>query len=302
MRDCWGRRLLISFFVLLFVLAWSLRVALFIDIKRSNYPQDGSSHLTSVDIHKYLDALGIPPQEHVSKAAWVGSVGGGLNNISLDELTLKKNRSYSYLLWPYWNLGLIYSDLATDKTTHNQKAFINSYVGEITYRFPSIISYYTHYSKYFAWKYLDLTWSPEIESMVESQYAVLKLNKSVAAIDLNYTVDGRSLSNCYASRLSTCWPNMSHRYSVDLLSSETLFYDHSLWFWQLYKGNYEIKILPDPGVKLSRVYSTRDFEWDATNRVIRFRVDERQILTEVGVSSQKNFEPGLKFLVHYTGN
>lgn len=288
---------------LLFILAWALRILLFVDLKSSAYSEGNGYRLISRDVEKFLGQQGVSASDKDKKAVWFGSVGGGLRNISLDQVVEKENEKVSYILWPYWNIGLLYTHQPVDKTTHNQKAFVAKYSQSVTYRFPTFLSHYMHATKYFAWKNLNLTWNPEIDSLVEAQYAVVKLKERPAQLDLSYTVAGRDLSNCGQSLLSPCRPNPGPRQSLDLTAQALPrnHFDHSLWFRNLFRGDYKVRIISRKNIIFEprRVYATQDFEWQPEEKALIFKADKQLISVEVGFTSRDQIEPALALEVTY---
>lgn len=295
---------LLTLLILFFIFSWSLRVLLFLDIRNSAYSGASELKSTSQDIGNFFSDERVTLSERDQKAAWFFGVGGGIRGISLDQANIKENKNLAYILWPGWNLGVLYSDNPTDKTVHNQKDFINKYAGSITNRYPTYLSYYLNPAKYIAWRYLDLTWSPEIDSLVESGYAVVKLKNLPSQVFLDYEVPASGLSNCGRSFYSLCKPNPAPRYSVDIKSNLKLgngYFDHSLWFSNFFRGSYKINIAGkgESMPRVVRVYSTAKFDWDPTANVMTFVTDEQVNSVEVGFTTNNLIEPDLGIKVSY---
>ena len=315
---------LLSLALFSLVLGWFPRISLFVDLNEAKFPTREGHNATHEDVQKFLKEVGIPPKEATQSAAWFTGHTRNVGNISLEKLTESGYEKIRYLLWPAWNIGPLYSKNNVDRSTHNQRAFIEIYAENISYRFPTLISRYTHYTKYFAWKYLGLTYSPELESLVDSQYAVVKLKKITKPMNFKYDLNFDDLSHYYIPKSSIfninnlpesymfppCYSNPAVAYvatgelvEVDpATGSRTAgLHCHSLRFRVAFKGVYLIKVegLPSDLDKSQMVYSAYPYNWDAVNRVITFVAPQTFITVEFGVATAEKYIPSLKYSIYY---
>ena len=75
---------------------------------------------------------------------------GGYTIPSVEQLMKPPNNEVEYVFWPFWNSGLLFTENNVDLSAHNQRAFVEKYGEKIYQRFPSLLSYYFYYTKYFA--------------------------------------------------------------------------------------------------------------------------------------------------------
>ena len=293
------------------------------DIDANEFPYLDGHKLTYVDVDRFLKEARVPPTEATQSAVWFTGPTRNVGNISLEKLTEPGYEKAKYLLWPQWNLGVVYTKSNVDKSTHNQRAFIDKYTESISYRYPSLLSQYTHAVKYFAWKYLGITYNPELESLVDPQYAVLKL-RSASSIDYSYTVGFDDLSHYFLPKSSVfninnlpdgymfppCYSNPAVFYvsSGQLVApdpqtgSRTLGLNcHSIRFRVGFKGVYAIRVegLPSDLDGSQRIYSAYSYKWDPINRVITFVAPQTFISVEFGVATKESYIPSLRYLVYY---
>lgn len=315
------------FFLLsLFVFAWSLRVFMFYDISASGYPAKNGSKLISQDAKAFLKGEGIQTLEEIKKkAVWFSSQSEDIGSTSIENLTEPEYREVRYLFWPYWNISSLYENRMVDKETHNQIAFVQKYAEKVIYRTPTILSRYIHYTKYFAWRYLGITWYPEIESVVEAQYGIVKLKDLPSRLSLNYIVPFSGLTYYYFPySLIYNLKNLPNGYmfppcntnpEVFYLSSgaqvpanpdlgggrTTGLHCHGLRFRVALRGTYTITLegLPPDVDGKQVVYSAYRFDYDAPSRTITFKTDQTAFAAEFGVATKEKRIPNLRFIVNY---
>ncbi|MEK7611522.1 MAG: hypothetical protein AAB486_04090 [Patescibacteria group bacterium] len=313
----------------LFIIAWTLRIFLFLDLAATNYPVLGGYRQTYNDINKLLEEKDIAKADAKNKAAWFTGYTNNVGNISLEKLVDPEGSQVEYLLWPYWNIGLLYTENNVDKFTSNQRAFVDKYAESVSFRFPTILARYMHYTKYFAWHYLGVTWNPELDSLIEPQYGVVKLRPVGTPINFGYAVSDSDLSP-YKSPKSltfnyknlpdtyifpTCATNPDVRkvntgeyiyptpeLSLNGIGGKTAGLNcHSLWFRVLLRGNYYIRIegLPYDFDDSQLVYSTLPFLWDPGTKTLATAVEDTRISAEFGVATKEKSISSLKFRVYY---
>lgn len=314
---------------IIFILAWALRIAMFADLLKTNFPVVDGFPQTVANIDKFAQEKGISPTDEKKEISWFTGYTGNVGNISLEKLVDPEGRQVKYLLWPYWNIGLLYTPNNVDKFTSNQRAFINKYAQRVDFHLPSLMSQYMHYSKYFAWHYLGLTWNPEMDSLIEPQFGVVQLKKIEAPISFNYVVGESDLSHYYSPySLTFNYKNLPDTYvfptcatnpdvrrvnsgnyvpppedrSLHGVGGKTAgLYCHSLWFRVYLRGKYLIRIegLPLDFTDSQMVYSTQPFLWDPTTRSLYTDTPQTFISAEFGVATKEKTIPSLKFNVYY---
>ena len=320
---------IVFFYSIFFV--WGLRIALTIDLYKSDYTPVDAFKLTRKDIYKFLQEKNISLDDVKNKVTWFTGYTPEVNNMSFEQVAEKKNWDMQYLLWPHWNAGLLYTKVNVDRSTHNQRAFVDKYVDKIEFRFPTLLSYYLHQTKKFAWSVLKITWFPESDTLVESTYAALKLKNPVKSIELQYTILFKDMSH-YISEYSNLFNSRTlqdtyifppcYSYSATRRVNDGSFipqapwqlgqygktaglYCHSIRFRVLPKGVYAIRIsgLPkDPTNSQILYYNFGDYQWDPVTQTATFGVSETFITGEFGVATKEKNLPYLKFDVMYVLN
>lgn len=310
--------------LVLVLLAWTPHFILTFDLANNHFPRMDGHEQTYRDVDLFLKEVGIPPEEATQSAAWFTGPTHNVSSISLEQLVEPAYKKVRYILWPQWNLGPLYTQDNVDKSTHNQRAFIDNYAQSVTYRFPSLTSRYLHGIKYFAWKYLGLTYYPELESLTEPQYGVVKLKDFSPPLTFNYALGFNDLSHYFLPKslvfnlnnlpesymFPPCYSNPAVAYistgkevSPDPeTGSRTLGLNcHSLRFRVGFKGIYAIKIegLPPDLDNSQMVYSAYSYNYDALNRVITFVAPRTFITVEFGVATKESYIPSLKYIVYY---
>jgi len=308
---------------------WSLRIALTVDMYRSNYTISNSFSLTIEDIKEFLREKNIKTEDASKKVTWFTGYTQNVNSMSFEQIAEKKNYETEYILWPHWNAGLLYTNKNVDRSTHNQRAFIDKYAENIEYRFPTILSGYMHATKKFAWETLNVTWIPELDSMVESYYAVVKLKQPHESIELQYTVPFSDMSH-YKSEYSQTFNSLTlqdtyvfppcYSYAAVRKFSDGAFvpyaprelgqygktaglYCHSVRFRVFPKGLYAIKVMGlfNDANDVQKVYfNLGDFSWDPVNKAAVFGSPETIITAEFGVATQEEYLPELNYEVFYS--
>jgi len=319
------------FFLGLFALTWILRVMLFIDLKKTNYPDMASIKQSDENVEKFLREKNISPEDGFKKVAWISGYTGHVKNFPLENISLEENRDVTYLLWPKWYIRTLYTDKNIDRSYHNWVAFINAYTDNTEYRLPSLMSHYAHYTEFFAARYLGIAWNTELDSLIENQFGVTKLKKPVDEIRLNYEVRFSDMSHYYSpySRtfnmgtlkdsymFPTCYVMQQTRYVKDgeLVPNHPEIGPwartaelncHSVRFWNLFPGKYIIRVegLPenDNSELEQMVYSNVLFEWDTESKTITAEVQDKMFSGEFGVAIEEERVPGLKYRVFYSQN
>ena len=323
-RVVYSRQVLL--FGLLFAVAWSLRVILFVDLKYSQYPKSGGVKLAMQDVNKLLNEKGIKPEDSLKKVAWFTGYTSNVANISLEKLVEPEYKDLKYVLWPQWNIGLLYASANVDRTTHNQKALVEKYAKSVSYRFPTFLSYYTFANKYFAWRYLRIPYDLEIESLIEPEYGVVELKDLPPVMSVDYTLPFKDMSHYYSPYSLTfniknlpdsymfvpCASNpdvaeVSTGKPVDGLPElggwgrTAGLYCHSVWFRVALRGHYSIKVegLPDDPGNTQRVVSTQKFKWDPTTKTGTLDFKDTIISVSFGVATKEKNLPNLKYIVSY---
>lgn len=313
------------FFSFLFLFSWSLFFLLISDIARSDYPTAGDFAQTKTALNLFLKKKGIAAEEAKKKVAWFTGYTGNVGNLSLEKLVDPEFRGVKFLIWPYWNIGSLYSP-HVDKFTTNQEAFLEKYARSVHFGFPTLTSYYMHASKMFAWKYLGLTWNPEIDSLVEAQYGLVELKDLPPVLSLDFEVADKDLSHYYATESRvfnlktlpdsyTFPPCYSHPHVKDFKTGVEVspppdigvgartagLYCHSLWFRVLFRGKYQVKFegLPKDQEDKFKVYSSQPSDWDPVNRVLTHSRPDTFISAEFGIATPQKNLPKLKVLVSY---
>jgi len=316
------------FFAVLILLTIMLRVFVFIDLYKTAYPKMDGFTQTTEDIDRFLASKGITQKEEkIKKSAWFTGYTHNVNSLSLELLLDDVNKEVEYIFWPYWNIGLLHTKKNVDLETHNQRAFVDKYAESITYRFPTILSYYMHYTKYFAWRVLGITWNPETDSLVETQYGVVKLKEPVRSIEYIYSVSFKDMSHYYFPysqifNLKTlpdgymfppCYSYPDTRYVKDnerVLPPEEIgmgartagLYCHSTRIRVLFRGMYRIRVegLPENVGGVQKVFSNiSTFDWDPETKTISVEAPTTMIPGDFGVATKEKHLPNLKFTVFY---
>lgn len=313
-----------STMIVLSLIVLSPRFLLALDIQANGFPYLDGHKLTYADVDRFLREVGIPTSEATQSAVWFTGPTRNTGNISLEKLTEMGYEKASYLLWPQWNLGVVYTKSNVDKSTHNQRAFIDKYTTAVNYRYPSLSSRYTHAVKYFAWTYLGITYTPELESLIEPQYAVLKLRENLSSVNYKYTIGFDDMSHYFLPKSSVfninnlpegymfppCYSNPAVFYVSDgalvdpdpQTGSRILgLHCHSIRFRVGFKGIYAIRIegLPPDLNGSQKVYSAYNYRWDPIERLITFVAPQTFISVEFGVATQESAIPQLKYHVYY---
>ncbi|MFH1566242.1 MAG: hypothetical protein ABIB98_03545 [bacterium] len=315
-----------SIVLLLFVAVWFLRVLLTVDLRRTNYPEKGGWGVTYTDVENFMSEKGIDPLDGPKKIAWFNGYTYNVKSFSLELITDPANQEVEYILWPYWHISALYADNRVDKTLHNIRAFVDKYVESTEYRYPGLLTYYMHGTKYFAGKYLGITWNPELDSLLESQYGVTKLKGPIKDIRLIYPVSFDEMSHYYfpysllynmkelkdSYMYPPCYSYPDARFVKDNekvmppseigVGARTAgLYCHSTRFWYLFKGIYRIRIenLPDDPDGVQKVFSNLAIDWDPETKTILLDVTETRIVGDFGVATAEKYLPDLKFTVFY---
>lgn len=314
----------------LFVLAWSLIFFLVRDLRASGFPRKEGYFLTYADTNRFLEEEGISAAEAKKKVAWFTGYTSNVGNTSLEKLVDPEGQKIQYLLWPFWNIGVLYTDRAVDRSVHNQRALVDQYAESISFRYPTFMARYMHETKKFAWGVLGITWNPEMDSLVEPQYGVVKLRDFPRnSLSFAYAVNFKDLSHAYSpDSLIFSYQNLPDTYIFDpcVTNPDVYFvsngqpvpappeltrggiggktaglYCHSLWYRVFLKGLYAIKIegLPLDLTNSQKVYSTLPFTWDPITQTMHFGFDETRISAEFGVATKEKNIPGLTFKVSY---
>lgn len=307
----------------LFLLVWSLRIALTVDLLRSNYLN--KFKLTTSSVENFLNQQGIEPEDYPQKAAWYFvSYSPGLDGIYLDKLTQPPYHEVEYLFWPFWTTGQLYSSENVDRSAHNQIAFVKRYAEEIKYRFPTLMSYYLHYTSQFAWKYLNLTWWPEIMSLAENHYGVVKLKEPLRSLKLVYEVPFKDMTHYFFPEspifnitnlpdgylFPVCYALPDTKYVKDgtavIAPPETKaktagLHCHTVRFRALFSGTYRVRIegLPEDSEGIQKVYSSGPFDWDPETKTITCQAPNTAISAAFGVATPERQIKDLKFIIFY---
>lgn len=316
------------FFVGLFAFSWILRTLLTVDLVRSDYPAKDGFIQTYKVIDNFLTNRGFTPAEFPKKAAWFTGYTSNINSISLDHLTDTANKDLKYIMWPYWNIGPLYTKNNVDLGTHNQRALVDKYAQNISYGFPSFLSYYMHYTKLFAWNVLGITWNPEIDSLVETQFGIVTLKEPVKNIKLSYDVGFKDMSHYhYPYSLTYNLKSLPDSYifppcytypdTIKMKNGEFVappreigvgartagLYCHSVRFRILFKGTLKIRVegLPQDTNGKFKIYSNlNNYEWDLNTKTITYRNSSTKIPGEFGVAITQKYVPNLNFHIFYT--
>ena len=313
---------------LLFLTAWVLRIFLTIDLARSNYPELDGHKMTDQVILDFLKKRSISLEDAPKKVAWIEGNTSYVGGFQLDQIVDEEHKDVEYLLWPYWHLGHFYNRLANvNKGMSNQIEFFKKYVSSVKYGFPNLLSYYAHFTKWFAWRVLGITWNPEIDNLIENQFAILKLKGPMRSLTFLYDVGFSDLSHyksiysrtfnmktltdtymlppCYSypdARFvkSGGWVRPPAEFGVGGRTAGR--YCHSLRLVYLYEGKYRIRIsgLPDNPDDKQIVYSNVSaFDWDPETKTITIDVPNLLIPGEFGVATKEEYIKDLKFTVFY---
>ena len=316
-----------ALFLITVLLAYSLRVLLTIDLYRSDFPARSSFKSTYASVDKFLVDHRIKPEDGPKKAAWFTGYTNNIGNISIESIGDPKYSELEYVFWPYWNLTVLYANGIVDKGTHNQRAIINKYGKNISYGFPTFTSYYTHFIALLSNRYLGLTYIPEIEGMVESQYGILELKESPKEISLSYDVSFKDMSHYYfpyslVFNMSTLkdsylfppcytYPDTFLAKTGDPALPPAEFgvggrtaglYCHSVRFRIFPKGVYRIRIegLPEDVNGVQKVFSnSTGFEWDPATKTFTFDSSTTTFVGDFGIATEEKNIPNLKFRIFY---
>lgn len=312
----------VSVLVLAFVLP---RIFLTLDLANDDYPNWEGHKKTYADVDELVKELSIPQSEATTSIAWFTGLTHNVGNASLEAFWEQPQyKNLKYLLWPHWNGGILYTQNNVSKATHNQRAFVDKYAQSITYRFPNILSYYTHYTKLFAWTYLGLTYSGELESIIEPQYAVIKMNPLVKPVQLTYTINFDDMVHYYSPKSTIfslnnlpdgymfppCYSNPAVAFIATAkevpidpaTGSRTAgMHCHGVRFRLALKGVYFIKIdgLPPDIDMTQKVYSAYGYNFDPVNKVITFVAPQTYVTAEFGVAVNESKIPQLKYTIYY---
>lgn len=317
--------------VFVFFASWYLRILLVRDLKDSNFPiQNYAQTVDSIDSFMQEQGLNKDPVTQTwDGAVWFTGYTQNVRSISLEKLTEVEWRDTKYVLWPNWNLGVVYNKHPADLSTTNQRAFIDKYAREVTFRFPSRISFYNYLGQFISWNFLKTTWYPETNALIDPPYAILTLRQPVPAnLSFNYSVSSSRLS-LYKS------PNPSPIFNLAQLPDSYMFpvcystpevkyisngtpvpipypylggygrtaglYCHDLWFRVWFAGSYRIQVegLPEGKDEELLVYSTQPFIWDPATRTAQFNNYPTLISVEFGVATKEKKVPNLKYHVYY---
>jgi len=324
----WSIKKIFLGFLGFFMIAVSLRILITVDMIRTDFPEKGNFPLTFIDTEKLALDLGIPKKEMIQRMMWFTGYTPNIGTESLEKITDEKNKDVRYVLWPYWNIGLVYTKKNVDLGTHNQRAFIDKYAEEIFYRFPTFSAFYMHITKYFAWRVLGITWNPELDSLLETQYAVIKLKDRVSDISLNYSVGFNDMSHYFFPKSLTfnmatlkdgymfppCYSYPDTKYlsdgkrvepPIDIgIGARTAgLYCHSTRFRIFFKGTYRIRVegLPENEDNIQKVFSNiSTLSWDPNTKTATIKAESTMIPGDFGVATKEENIPGLQFRVFYT--
>ena len=324
-----AKSMIVHLFPYCIIIAWLLRIFLVIDIYNSKYTIEKPYTITQKDIIKYLGEKGVPIEQAESRVTWFTGYTPDVNNMSFEQVVEKDNLKTQYMLWPHWNLGVVYADQPVDKSTHNQRAFIDKYAQNIEFRFPTMLSKQMHMLKKFAWSVLKISWTPETDSIGEAQYAALTLKKPLESIELAYTVPFKDLSHYESEHTEdfnsrTLWdsylfPPCYSYYAVRMVSNGAPapeanpilgpygktagLYCHSLGFRVLPKGSYAIRVhgLPDEPNNMA-YFNMGDFGWDPATKTAYFNIVNTVITGEFGIATPHKNLPQLQYEVYYVLN
>ncbi len=314
----------ISMIPLLF-LAWSVQFSLISSIKKSNYPQGHGYILTLNNVNEFLAEKNYSDEQIPKKVGWFF---GEMDRVPRIDLTKLANgaEDVDYIIWPQWGTGAIYSKDHTDLEVHNQKEFIRNYSEEIIWRFPSPISKYVHYTKWFAQGILGITWLPETEALTETQYAILKMKKPIKPLTFKYEVPFNGMEHYYSG--SSYIFNLKNLHDSNIFppchgSPTTLdvetglptdqqeneffvsrivnMHCHSLGIRIAFKGTWRIRIegLPENKDNEQKVYSAYPMTFDPKTKTMIHRFEDTKITAAFGVATKEKHLPNLKFIVEY---
>ena len=314
-------------FIPLVLFAWLLRFMLTVDLANTDYPKDGGHAMARADIDQFLREKAIAPELAKSQVTWFTGYTDNVANMSLEGIMDPANKDIQYVLWPYWNLGAVYEDTNVNIDDNNLKEFIKMYAQSVEYRFPSLLSRYEHLTKLFAWKYLKVTWNPEIDSLVENQYAAVKIKKPLTAIQLTYNVgftdmahyyfpysllfnmktltDGYTFPPCYSypdARYMSTGQNVLPPAEIGIGARTAGLYCHSLRFRVFLKGKYLIQVVglpPDIDAKQIVYFNLGNYYWDPATKTAGILADRTIITAEFGVALPEKYVPDLKFRILY---
>ena len=311
---------------LLLFLAWSVQFTLILSIKKTNYPEGHGYALTLADTRAFIKEQGYSDEEIPQKIGWFYGEMDKIPRIDLTRLGKEGTPDIDYLVWPQWGTAIVYSKKHTDLEIHNMQEFIDEYTDGAIWRFPSPISRYVHYTKWFAQGVLGVTWLPETEALTETQYAILKMKKPTRELKLHYEVPFEGMEHYYspASNIftinnlkdSSIFPpchgspttlDLETGLPTDAQKDEFIvsriadMYCHSIGIRIALQGTWRIKIegLPENKSNEQKVYSAYPFTFDPKTKTIFHRFEDTKITAAFGVATKEKYLPNLKFIVDY---
>ncbi len=321
------RRFVWLIFPILFLISWSVMFMLLATIKLSDYPTGHGYNLLTRNFDSFLKEQKIPDEKARDRVGWFMTSLDNVRAPNFDITTLGKEGSakIDYLVWPQWGTNILYSKDNVDLEIHNIKAFIKKYTNGIIWRFPSPISYYTHYTKLFAQGILGITWFPEIEAMTETDYGILKMKHVTEPMRLRYVVpyegmehyyspsskifslrnlqDSNIVPPCHGSptTLDVSTGEPSPPADELLVSRITDMYCHSLGIRIAFKGKVLIRIegLPADPDGIQKVYSAYPMTFDPITKTMIHTFEDTKITAAFGVATKEKYLPNLKFYVEY---
>lgn len=313
---------------LLIIASWSLFFLLILSIKQSDYPTDNGYKLVTKDFDSFLKEKDISDKLAPKKVGWFLTSLDNIRapNFDITKLGQKDMPNIDYLVWPQWFTAVLYSKPNVDLEIHNIKEFIKNYTTDIIWRFPSPISYYVHFTKWFAQGVIGITWVPEVEALTETQYAVLVMKKPLKPLALRYEVPFEGLEHYYSPK--------SHIFTIATLNENTIFppchgsptvldvstgrpsgppkdplvivpindmHCHSLGIRMVLAGKYRFKIegLPENKNNEQKVYSAYPIEFEAKTKTISQTFESTKTTAAFGVATKQKKIKDLKFIVDY---
>lgn len=310
-----SRRVGVFILFILLIPFLSLRFLLTADLIKMNYDPKEPEKPTRQDTEKFFSSVGIKLVDQRSKAAWANApYTKNLDYVYLGELGDKKYADLEYLFYSPWGLGTLLQRENVDLSVHNQKAIIKALSDNISFRFPTLLSRHTFFSRHILWNVLGTTGVPEMDIMIEPAYGVIKLKKPLVNNEFSYSLKFSELSH-YAS------PNSSFLNYKNFPKADFLFppcyrygetkefstgnvvpppaslggsggqtaglYCHSARFRLLYKGKYRVVFrgISSQEAKTARVYSSQPFSWDAKTTTMEFESPLTEASAEVGIAT-----------------
>lgn len=309
-----------------FFVSWSMIFVLMNTVRLTDYPTEGGMKLTSDDVRAFLRQENIYGEDIPKRVGWYYGSQDTIPNIDITKLGKPGTPDIDFLIWPQWFTGAVYMKDNVDLELSNEREFIKSYTDGYVWRFPSPISHYIHYTKWFAQGYLGITWLPELEGMTENQYPIFRMKKPLAPIKMHWEVpfagmehyyspkshiftinnlhDGYSFPPCHGSpttlEVDTGLPS---NYPEDplLVSRITDMYCHSLGIRIALKGRYAIQIegLPDDPDHVQKIYSAYPISFDPKTKTIHYTFETTAITFAAGVATKEKYLPDLKYIIDY---